>query len=94
MEHHVQRRRWPTAITTITATAIDQFGETTVTTPASPVVIDSNLDIDTVGPVVNGMFFNRLNGQVDYIISDPVPPTAAPRPASGSTRCSTRQTTS
>ncbi len=55
-----------------TATAIDQFGQTITTTPPSPVVIDSNLVIDTTGPVVNGMFFNRLNGQVDYIISDPV----------------------
>jgi len=58
---------------TITATAIDQFGETTVTNPASPVVITSNLLIDTTGPVIDGMFFNRLNGQVDYIIKDPVP---------------------
>jgi hypothetical protein len=56
---------------TITATAIDQFGETTVTTPPSPVVINSNLLIDTQGPVVTGMFFNRLNGQVDFTIQDP-----------------------
>ncbi len=57
----------------ITATAIDQFGETVVTTPPSPVVITSNLLIDTTGPVIDGAFFNRLNGQVDYIIKDPVP---------------------
>ncbi len=56
----------------ITATAIDQFGETIVTTPPSPVVITSNLLIDTTGPVVTGMFFNRLNGQVDFTIQDPV----------------------
>ena len=78
----------------ITATAIDQFGETTVTTPPSPVVITSNLLIDTTGPVIDGMFFNRLNGQVDYIIKDPVPASGAPRRGSGSTPCSTRPTTS
>jgi len=55
----------------ITATAIDQFG---VTTTATPTVITSDLLIDTVGPVIDGMFFNRLNGQVDYIIKDPVNP--------------------
>jgi hypothetical protein len=58
----------------ITATAIDQFGQTVVTTPPSPVVITSNLLIDTTGPVIDGMFFNRLNGQVDYIIKNPVNP--------------------
>jgi hypothetical protein len=58
---------------TITATAIDQFGETTVTIPASPVVINPNLLIDTQGPIVTGLFFNRLNGQVDYTIQDPGP---------------------
>jgi hypothetical protein len=55
----------------ITATAIDQFGQTIVTTPPSPVVITSDLLIDTKGPVIDGMFFNRLNGQIDYIIKDP-----------------------
>ena len=58
----------------ITATAIDQFGQTIVTVPPSPVVINTNLLIDTAGPVVTGMFFNRLNGQVDYTIQDPVNP--------------------
>jgi len=57
----------------ITATAVDQFGKTDVTTPPSPVVITANLLIDTTGPVIDGMYFNRLNGQVDYIIKDPVP---------------------
>src|SRR5207248_165677 len=52
----------------ITATAIDQFG---ITTTASPTVITSDLLIDTKGPVIDGLFFNRLNGQVDYIIKDP-----------------------
>jgi hypothetical protein len=52
----------------ITATAVDQFG---VTTTTAPKVIVSDLLIDTVGPVIDGMFFNRLNGQVDYIIKDP-----------------------
>jgi hypothetical protein len=55
---------------TITATAIDQFG---VTTTAAPVTIDSNLLIDTHGPVITGAFFNRLNGQVDFTIKDPAP---------------------
>jgi hypothetical protein len=56
---------------TITATAVDQFGKTTTT---ALVTITSELLIDTVGPVIDGMFFNRLNGQVDYIIKDPVNP--------------------
>ncbi len=63
----------------ITATAIDQFGETTVTLPPSPVVITSNLLIDTAGPVITGMMFNRLNGQVDFTIQDPpIPGGSAP----------------
>ena len=53
----------------ITATAVDQFGVTRTTTPT---VITSDLLIDTTGPVIAGMFFNRLNGQVDYTIQDPV----------------------
>ncbi len=52
----------------ITATAIDQFGKTTTTTPT---VVTRNLLIDTVGPVIAGASFNRLNGQVDFIIRDP-----------------------
>ncbi len=52
----------------ITATAIDQFHETTTT---APTVITANLQIDTVGPVITGAFFNRLNGEVDYSITDP-----------------------
>jgi hypothetical protein len=55
----------------ITATAVDQFG---VTHTTAPTVITTNLLIDTKGPVIDGLFFNRLNGQVDYIIKDPVPP--------------------
>ena len=35
--------------------------------------VTSPLSIDTLGPVIDGAFFNRLNGQVDYIIQDPVP---------------------
>jgi len=54
----------------ITAKAVDQFGET----KAGPVTITPDLLIDTTGPVIDGMFFNRLNGQVDYIIKDPVNP--------------------
>ena len=52
----------------ITATAVDQFG---ITHTAAPTVITANLLIDTTGPVIDGAFFNRLNGQVDYIIKDP-----------------------
>jgi hypothetical protein len=59
----------PDGTYSITATAVDQFGETTTTAPD---VITSRLVIDTVGPVIDGMFFNHLNGQVDYIIKDPV----------------------
>jgi len=55
----------------ITAAAVDQFGQTTT---AAPDVITSPLLIDTTGPKIDGMFFNRLNGQVDYIIKDPVNP--------------------
>ncbi len=58
----------PDGTYTITATAVDQFGETTTTTPS---VITSSLLIDTVGPVITGTFFNRLNGEVDYTIQDP-----------------------
>src|SRR4029077_1057915 len=47
---------------------IDQFG---VTTTTAPTVITSDLLIDTHGPVITGLFFNRLNGQVDYTIQDP-----------------------
>jgi Bacterial Ig-like domain len=52
----------------ITATAIDQFHETTTVTPT---VITSNLLIDTAGPIITGAFFNRLNGEVDFTIEDP-----------------------
>ena len=52
----------------ITATATDQFG---VTTTTAPTTITPNLQIDTVGPVITGAFFNRLNGEVDYTIVDP-----------------------
>ncbi len=55
----------------IAATAVDQFGQTTTTAPD---VITPRLLIDTTGPVIDGMYFNRLNGQVDYIIKDPVNP--------------------
>jgi Bacterial Ig-like domain len=54
----------------ITATAVDQFG---ITHTVAPTVITPNLLIDTKGPVIDGLFFNRLNGQVDYIIKDPGP---------------------
>jgi hypothetical protein len=52
---------------TITATATDQFN---VTKTAAPVVITPNLTIDTIGPRITGLVFNRLNGEVDYTIND------------------------
>ncbi len=55
----------------ITATAVDQFGETT----GGPTTITSDLVIDTVGPVITNVVWNRLNGQVDYVIQDPSPAT-------------------
>jgi Bacterial Ig-like domain len=53
----------------ITATALSQSGGST----QGPVTIDSNLVIDTAGPVITSVFFNRLNGEVDYVIQDPSP---------------------
>jgi hypothetical protein len=54
----------------ITATATDQFG---VTMTPTPVIITSNLVIDTTDPVITSVFFNRLNGEIDYTILDPQP---------------------
>jgi hypothetical protein len=56
---------------TITAIATDQFGETT----SGPVQILPNasqgpLVIDTVGPRITNVFFNRPNGQVDVVFQD------------------------
>jgi photosystem II stability/assembly factor-like uncharacterized protein len=59
----------------ITATAVDQFG---VTHTTAPTVITPDLNIDTHGPVITGVFFNRLNGQVDYTIQDPSPASGLP----------------
>ena len=55
---------------TITATATDQFGMTTGTTGAAPIVITMVLQIDTTGPKVSNVFFNRLSGQVDVTFTD------------------------
>ena len=41
-----------------------------VTTFSGSAIIASSLH---GGPVIDGMYFNRLNGQVDYIIKDPIP---------------------
>ena len=46
----------------VLAQIVDNPGATTSTTPVI---------VDTRGPVIDGAFFNRLNGQVDYIIADP-----------------------
>jgi large repetitive protein len=51
----------------ITATAVDQFG----VTRGETAVITPDLLIDTRGPRITGLFFNRLNGQVDFTIQDP-----------------------
>jgi hypothetical protein len=59
----------------ITATAIDQFGETTT---IAPVAITPDLVIDTTGPIITGAFFNRLNGEVDYTIQDTSPASGPP----------------
>lgn len=56
-------------IYTITATATDQFGKTNVTT-TTPVVITPKLVIDTKGPQVTSVFFDRLNGQIDVSYFD------------------------
>jgi large repetitive protein len=60
---------------TITATAVDQFGETTTIAPST---ITPSLLIDTTGPIITGAFFNRLNGQVDFTIQDPTPASGGP----------------
>jgi Bacterial Ig-like domain len=52
----------------IAATATDQFGNLTTGS-----VIVPSLLIDTTGPVITSAFFNRNNGQVDYVIQDPSP---------------------
>ena len=61
----------------ITGSAIDQFGKTTTgnTTPATqstflPNANQGPLVIDTVGPKVLNVGFNRLNGGVDVVFGD------------------------
>jgi hypothetical protein len=60
----------PDGVYTVEATAVDQFGMTTVTVPPSPVVITPTLMIDTHGPKVASVFFDRLNGQIDITYTD------------------------
>ncbi|WP_422931981.1 Ig-like domain-containing protein [Singulisphaera sp. PoT] len=55
----------------ITASAVDQFGHT----HSGPVTLLPNaaqgaLIIDTVGPKVTDVFFDRLNGQIDVVYQD------------------------
>ena len=74
---HITSRRLPDGYWTIAATAIDQFGKTTTgnTFPATPVTIlpsavQGPLLIDTAGPKVDNVIFNRLNGEVDVVFQD------------------------
>ena len=74
---HITSRRLPDGYYTIAATAIDQFGKTTTgnTFPASPVTllpsaVQGPLLIDTAGPKVTNVLFNRLNGEVDVVFQD------------------------
>lgn len=51
----------------ITASAVDQFG---VTKTTAPTAIAPNLVIDTVGPKVTGVSFDRLDGQIVATFQD------------------------
>jgi Bacterial Ig-like domain len=51
----------------ITATATDQFLQTTT---VAPVTITPNLVIDTIGPKITDVFFDRFNGQIDVTYRD------------------------
>ena len=51
---------------TITAIAIDQFGQT----HSSDTTIVPDLVIDTVGPKVTDVFFSRLTGQIQVMFQD------------------------
>ncbi len=73
----ITSRRLPDGYWTIAATAIDQFGKTTTgnTFPAAPVTllpsaVQGPLLIDTAGPKVTDVLFNRLNGEVDVVFQD------------------------
>src|SRR5262249_27515503 len=50
----------------ITATATDQFGVQT----AGPTVVAPALEIDTAGPVITGLSFNRLNATLYVTYQD------------------------
>ena len=54
----------------ITATAIDRFGHTTVTVSPSSVVITPVLVIDTAGPQITDVSFGRLTGQIFVTFQD------------------------
>ena len=51
---------------TITASAVDQFGETTTT----PITIMPALIIDTVGPTITNLTFNRMNATLTVTFQD------------------------
>ncbi len=56
----------PTNTYTFTATAIDQYGNTT----AGPVTITPSLEIDTLGPVITALAFDRFDGTLTVTFQD------------------------
>ena len=59
----------------ITATAVDQFGETTTT---APVTVVPDLVIDTVGPRITYAAFDRFDSTVTYTFQDVLADWATP----------------
>jgi hypothetical protein len=55
---------------TIEAHAVDQAGFTTATTQLLPNATQGPLTIDTVGPKVTALSFDRVNGQIDLTFQD------------------------
>ena len=54
----------------ITAHAVDQAGFTTATTQILPNATQGVLTIDTVGPKVTALSFDRVDGQIDLTFQD------------------------
>ena len=55
---------------TIEAHAVDQSGHTTATTQVLPNATQGVLTIDTVGPKVTALSFDRIDGQIDLTFQD------------------------